>query len=397
MAQADIEQFHDRDPWGFTYRGLLARKVPAELGKAALRLHRLPNVILRVGGSSTRVLERSRGVLTGAASSGMLARICIEDSCTAALPEILGHGFEVEGSHTLVGMSWSDNLFTFSSSITQACTMMAIWASYLYNLCGLVLKSGSHEIIHSSPRLYANELLEQDGVVWKSASTIVCLGHTLTSNGDSSQDRKRLKRSWEAAFWRNSRVLTCSKINLRSRLQFWKALSQGVGNYRFSMWPPSCAFGRQVEGWHNAILQRIVRVPLAAGQSPEEFCKHRNRIIANERHSVGLSVRRAWAGCLVRWLEHLRRHPETPSAMVFAVQDDLWMDTVRFLYAAGSTGTRTGPGKPIRWGERWVGLLEESCGIENPLRDKGLTRERTSLLETMMQHGRLHGVAACTG
>ena len=72
------------------------------------------------------------------------------------------------------------------------------------------------------------------------------------------------------------------------------------------------------------------------------------------------------------------------------------MDTVRYLHAAGATGTRTGPGKPIRWGERWVDILVEASGIENPLRDKEATRERTSHLETMMQHGRLHGVVACS-
>ena len=92
-------------------------------------------------------------------------------------------------------------------------------------------------------------------------------------------------------------------------------------------------------------------------------------------------------------LEHIRRHPETPGAIVLGVQEDLWLDTLRFLHAAGGTGTRTGPGKPIRWGERWIQLLVENGGVDNPDRDKALTRERATILETILVHGRWQGAA----
>ena len=177
-------------------------------------------------------------------------------------------------------------------------------------------------------------------MVWKPASTIVSLGHSLTSNGDFSQDRRRLKRSWEATFWRNSRVLTCSRIDLRSRLRFWKTLSKGIGNYRFSMWPPQCATCRQVEGWHNAILQRIIHVPFCADQTAEEFCRNRNRVVAAERDNAGLSVRSAWADSLTRWLEHMQRHPDTTCAIVYAAHDELLLDTIQCLSGGGCTNTR---------------------------------------------------------
>ena len=93
---------------------MLSRGVPAAWARAALRVHRCPQLVLRVGPNFTRPLERSRSVLTGAASSGMLARICVEDSFSAAVTEMEPHGFEIDSSHSLIGMAWSDNLFTFS-------------------------------------------------------------------------------------------------------------------------------------------------------------------------------------------------------------------------------------------------------------------------------------------
>ena len=130
VAQADVEKLHDYVPWGVTLKGLLSRQVPPAWAHAALRLHRLPNVVLRVVASTTQSLERTRGVLTGAASSGMLSRICLEDSLLAALPELETQGFQIDSSRQLSVMSWSDNLFTFSSSAAQACQMMLTWSHY---------------------------------------------------------------------------------------------------------------------------------------------------------------------------------------------------------------------------------------------------------------------------
>ena len=66
--------------------------------------------------------------------------------------------------------------------------------------------------------------------------------------------------------------------------------------------------------------------------------------------------------------------------------------TVNFCnIVAGRTGSRAGPGKPIRWSESWVQALQEAAGIENPTRDHGMTRERAQIVATMLEYGRLHG------
>ena len=122
--------------------------------------------------------------------------------------------------------------------------------------------------------------------------------------------------------------------------------------------------------------------------------------MATARDNANLGVTSQWALCLVRWLEHLKRHPDIPAAALLEVQDDVWLQTIRALTSGdvspsslvgGRTGTRSGPGKPIRWSESWVKVLEDTSGIANPLRDKGVTRERAQMVEAILHYGRLHG------
>ena len=389
VAQADVEKFHDCVPWGFTLKALLARKVPDEWARAALRLHRCPRVQLRVGSATTRVLERSRSVLTGAASSGMLARLCIEDTYTAALSEMEPLGFDVDESQKLVAMSWSDNLFTFAGTAANAIAMMTIWTAHLWGMCGLRLKPGSHEVVKASTRTYGHEEFDVGGVVWKLVSTMISLGQCLTCNGDQAEDRRRVKRSWEAAFWRNAKVLTCARIGSTARLGFWGQLSKGIGSFRYCMWTPNKTAAKLVEGWNNQILQRILKVAYVEGESRERFCKRRNRIVASERERLGLAVSQEWALSLVRWVEHLRRHPELPAAILLTVQDDLWMQISRGLnwtpsrdasLRSGATRTRSGPGKPIRWAELWLEALQTEQGWDNANRSRKLTKQRADFL-----------------
>ena len=88
-------------------------------------------------------------------------------------------------------------------------------------------------------------------------------------------------------------------------------------------------------------------------ESPERFCRRRNRVVAVERDRAGLDVQRDWALCLVRWMEHLHRHPSYPASLLLAVHDDIWLQTLRALHSsegsdvalrAGRTGTRAGKG-----------------------------------------------------
>jgi len=51
------------------------------------------------------------------------------------------------------------------------------------------------------------------------------------------------------------------------------------------MWPPSKANATLVEARHNKIVQRILGVRPDADESPERYCRRRNRVVALERES----------------------------------------------------------------------------------------------------------------
>ena len=166
------------------------------------------------------------------------------------------------------------------------------------------------------------------------------------------------------------------------------------------MWAPSQSAARMIEGWHNNLLQRIVRVRRVEGETPEHFCRRRNRIVAFERNEARLCIRDDWALCLVRWVEHLMRHTDGPGGKLLTVQDELWIQTVRALHwtpsrdaslGSGATGTRLGRGRPIRWVGAWLDILRQSHDLENPDRDKALSRQRAGVVATILQYGKWEG------
>ena len=65
--------------------------------------------------------------------------------------------------------------------------------------------------------------------------------------------------------------------------------------------------------------------------TPNNFCSRQNRIATQEWLNAGLGVRMDWALCLVRWLEHDKRHPSWPSFLLLQSQDDQWLRTMRAL------------------------------------------------------------------
>ena len=120
VALGDIRKCYDELPWGHILKGFLRRNVAPSDAIALLRCHRCPQLRLKVGSVVGQPLRRSRSALTGCSSSGLLARIIVEDSFEAALP-LFRDVFVVDEHLTLLpAMSWSDNLLVFASSIETA-------------------------------------------------------------------------------------------------------------------------------------------------------------------------------------------------------------------------------------------------------------------------------------
>ena len=118
--------------------------------------------------------------------------------------------------------------------------------------------------------------------------------------------------------------------------------------------------------------------------SAESYVVARNKIISDLKASCSFDISARWAFKVVTWTEHMYRRPLLPSFLLLACQDDQWLRTCRFLassltegrsFEAGATGTRSSPGKPSRWSEKWLEFVGD---WENPNRSKALSKERAS-------------------
>ena len=97
------------------------------------------------------------------------------------------------------------------------------------------------------------------------------------------------------------------------------------------------------------------------------------------------------------WIEHCGRHPDCPAALLLACQDPFWLQTLRALYGSfghfgsldvGRTGTRAGPGKPIRYLGPWFHLID----FENEARDRSKSRGTAQIVWTAGLHGQLYSM-----
>ena len=113
VGQCDVKQYYDFIPLGRLGQELLRGGCPRELVGATLRLHAKPPLSLMVGSQLVTLPPRSRGVMTGAQSAGILSRIPIESVARKRWHVWREFGFHFDTSCISFG-NWADNLFAAS-------------------------------------------------------------------------------------------------------------------------------------------------------------------------------------------------------------------------------------------------------------------------------------------
>ena len=105
--------------------------------------------------------------------------------------------------------------------------------------------------------------------------------------------------------------------------------------------------------------------------------------MSTAKAAAKISIRKRWCMRLIAWLEHIRRHPDSPSFALLLAQDDGWLRERRREVGsfgnsrtaeAGKTQTRAGPGFPIRFFSNWLEALDSQGVIVNPSRSKDITK-----------------------
>ena len=120
-------------------------------------------------GTTTHEIKRSRGLHLGAITSGMLARLTIEDAFVACMDRSSQAevGFMLS-SHQLLFSAWSDNLFSFAPTVDNAAEIMAAVERALWSEHRLFVKPDSREMITASHVTFdSSDFRDSRGCCWK--------------------------------------------------------------------------------------------------------------------------------------------------------------------------------------------------------------------------------------
>ena len=217
VAVSDIRGHHDHVRYAPTARGLIARGVRKEIARATLRIHYGPKVQISAFDLTAEPQSRTRGLLTGASTAGMLAKISVEDTL-AWCHELWWHketGFLLAGTRLFV-MTWSDNIITFGKNKEAAIRLMHHIEGALWAMHKLSIKAGSRELITAACRSYqpANWIDEWRNV-WEHKPCIRLLGPLLHATGSPWEDIRQAFANIRKAFFKNAKLLCNTKSPLR--------------------------------------------------------------------------------------------------------------------------------------------------------------------------------------
>ena len=364
VCSGDVASYHDSVAWGTLLAGLLKRGVPADEARAIIRLHRAPGVELEVMEHSTGLVPRTKGLLTGFLSAGLLARVPTEDAYLAVCESWNRNGFGllVKGAR-LTCQVWSDNCFTYASDPATAIRMMEQLEDKLDELHHCRLKSGERQVVRAACRRYQEEELQGTaGRTWTLVPELRVLGPTLCCTGSPTEDVEDALAKVTAAFYRNSKLLKCSKVALSTRCAKLDAVALGILRSRAAAWPLSRTLLEKVSrhqsklyGWMLALKRRPEETgqqfgARKSGRLKDLFCCHWARCVAR---------------CAITWLAHLQRHPSSAAAKTFAEQGFDWVLSKRQEGSGGRTlsetrtGTRAERGNVYRWDlQGWTAVCD---------------------------------------
>jgi len=263
----------------------------------------------------------------------------------------------------------------------------------LWGYAGYSVKSDSLEVTVSSTRRYSERNIEAQGRVWKLRDHLCALGFCISAVGDWTECRSKFYQQLRGCFWANARILLNRMSSVSHRRRWWKTISKGIGDYRFAVWPLQRTAMAATDACQNKLVAIVIGARPREHETVAAFCEPRNREVASE----GLSLSANWTFKVVTWLEHLSRHLECTAARLIEDQTPQWIEACRAICggAVGETGTRAGPGHPIRYLGVWFHAIEFEA-FHNPKKDKAVSRERSLMLEAVISQGRLYGQPLAT-
>ena len=160
------------------------REIPKAWCAAAIRLQRCPKVYLTVGNSTTAVIARSRGAITGNSLAPWFGQLMMEDAFITAAPHTDPLNLSV--MHVVLRpMAWSDNILAFGQSVQVVARLLADIAEVL-STRHLAIKDGSCQIVPASTRRIPCTYVRSRGSNFEVIDEMKCLGYWIACNGDTT-------------------------------------------------------------------------------------------------------------------------------------------------------------------------------------------------------------------
>ncbi len=340
----DIKAHHDQIRYGLVLRSLLGRGVPFFLAVGCIRLHRNPQVSISLMDSNTGVIQRDRGLMQGAGTACILARVSVEDCFAATLEKIshssLGIAIRCEQlrlDFRIALLSWSDNIFVVASSEQDLATLTALVESELWNEHRLRLKE-DREILPAYPYHFQGyKWSDSFGKTWSVVPEAKVLGPVLTANGSCHEDVKRGISQINKAFWANSKFLINSHIPMSKRLAKLNCMAGGIIRSRGAAWVPCKTTADLITKAQNQCIRIMLKLKRLPGESPEQYNLRRNRKIKGFKEV-------SWAifhlDSAISWVSHMQRHPEDFSSRLFQYCKH-WVSQNRYFDRSGGSRTHS--------------------------------------------------------
>ena len=350
VSQADVRQYFDLIKVGKASKVLHEEyEVEEEVAAMVARCHLLPKLELNIRGTIWQVPRRKRGLLTGATSSPMLARLPIERSAKRCLPKWQLLALELrEEENCEMGRicfsHWADNLYEYGTdpaSAMQVLEEMEVELAKEWNLEygrdskeWLVLdgsewkKDAKFKLRPVSARqtpetdIYDTDLTAELPEVefckrgWRPVEVMKMLGAHLSGDASISVDLRECKRSMWRSFhgnigkdgFKGSLGARC-KPSLEDCLLKIKNIMRStlpIIRYRWSRWPWTKARARQIDDFQALLVSRALSLPWAPGETAARYFAKRTEFSRNLCVEIGRWSDK-WERDILLWERHMQR------------------------------------------------------------------------------------------
>ena len=343
LAQADVKKFYDRLSILRICLFLECQGVPLAILGGLLRLHFCIQIIVNFEGGFVRIINRTRGVMTGSRSAVLVGRIPVYDIIGRNLQNWIPKGFPLDDGKALTVASWVDNIYAVSSFAHSAIEMLNDFEGDLSQYWGLVFGEDCKKVMKALGHPEDDE--EHEG--FKECSTFPCMGHLLDKDSGITSCFKNTATSMWRAFHSNAGALELRGKPVSQVRVFHRTVSP-VFTYRCSRWPWAITAARKVNRTQTLMFGRMMNLKREPGQTVSDFCTQRDLKAGKLAEKTG-KLSKIWADRVLRWSDHLMRPRNGSSwaAQAFQIQQSDWLRAQRLPFvcnsrnlSAGGTGTR---------------------------------------------------------